>query len=267
MDQRPNIECQKQKAMNRVVPFEKNFKTVGRLSKTSSIILYISAFVSIAILLISSLEIEIEWLNGLLNPALAVMSVLYFIIDILQRFLFHNGETHRKNDLMDNALGTRLTEEKSEGYFTNDNLEDGLFKLGVDTFENSFYTKSISGSMIKRQLIISIIIVMLFVLVITLVPNSIIIQVLLLALPYAIISDTIRLWILHVDTKKVFEDFKLVFTSVEASHKDYLLINCIVSYEKSLSWAAIKLDSKKFHSHNDRLAEKWKTIKIEHNIA
>lgn len=253
--------------MNRVVPFEKNFKTVGRLSKTSSIILYISACVSIAILLISSLKIDIERLSSLLNPTLAVMSVLYFIIDILQRFLFHNGETHRKNDLMDNALGTHLTEEKSEGYFTNDNLKEGLFKLGVDTFENSFYTKSISGVMIKRQLIISIIIVMLFVLVITLVPNSIIIQVLLLALHYAIISDTIRLWILHVDTKRVFEDFKLVFSSVEAAHKDYLLINCIVSYEKSLSWAAIKLDSKKFHSLNNILAEKWKTIKIEHNIA
>lgn len=254
--------------MKRIVPFSLNYVVLKRINAVESVALYLSAIIALVILLNdkSLLFTDKEYWSVLLNSLLSFSAVLYFILDILINYLFQLTEVHRKNDLLDNSFDTFLSDKKSEGYYSNESIEKGIYKLGVNCFENSFFSKNVSSAMIPVMLIKSIFILLLFVVLALFTDHKTLSSLMQVALPLTILQQTIRLITYHFRVKAVYEHFKLIFTSVDSKIRDSYLITNVINYETTLAWAGILLDSKKFDALNVPLTKEWEEIKINHKI-
>lgn len=255
--------------MTKVVPYKKDFDLVSLVEKISNAILWSSVVISIATIIISYSEIQkstAENLTSILNAVNCVFAVSYFLSDIISNYLFQLAEAKRRDDFFDNSLNTNLSEENSNKYFTNDNTNAGIKKLGVNCFENSFFTKSIATKMLMPMIIKSIIVFFLF-LILAITNNHLFTAALQIALPYTIIQQTIRLSVFHSRVESICKGFQRIFSTNNKKTIEQAIIHNVTSYEATLSWACIKLDSKLFNKMNDELSEKWNKIKTKCNIA
>lgn len=254
--------------MSRIVPHEINYKTINKISGIASLVLYASATIALMLLFIDKTNFVTskEIHNKNLNSGLAILAILYFVIDIIQNYLFQQAELNRKNDLIDNSFETKLSDENSQGYFSNDNFPTGIYKLGVNVFENSFFTKSISQKMIAPGIIKSVLILVLFLLVIFYTDQSTLTALIQIALPFTIVQQTIRLIFFYHYIKKVVDTYKYIFANVAKNKRSPLIIDNVINYEKTLSWGGIQLDSKLFNKHNPKLTIDWEALKNKYSL-
>jgi hypothetical protein len=64
----------------------------------------------------------------------------------------------------------------------------------------------------------------------------------------------------------VFLNFKKIFSSTKKLKREFLIIDNVISYEKSLSYSSIPLDSTLFNEMNDELSIEWNEMKKNHKI-
>lgn len=254
--------------MTRIVPHEINYKTIKKVGGFASFLLYASALISVIVLVIDKTDLvkSKELFNKNLNSILAILAILYFLLDLVQNYLFQQAELNRKNDFVDNSFQTKLADENSQGYFSNDSFPAGIYKLGVNGFENSFFTKAVSCKMIIPSIIKSVIIFILFLLVVFFTDQTILVAVVQIALPFTIIQQTTRLIFFHHQVKNIVDNYKHIFHNVNETNKSALIINNVINYEKTLSWGSVQLDSKLFNKHNPQLTLDWEALKIKYNI-
>ncbi|WP_337967535.1 hypothetical protein [uncultured Flavobacterium sp.] len=253
--------------MKKKVPHDKIYKIVNKLSSGLSWILIISTFISVLLIIINNFRSTINPnISTTLSKVLAFFAVTYFIIEIIQNHIYHRAELQRKNDFVDNSLSTKLADANSQGYFTNEEINNGIYKLGVNCFENSFFTKSITSKMLTKQLTYTIVIWLVIWLVILSAPNGIVVEVLLLTLPLSVLNETNKLYRLNRNVEFVFLNFKKIFSSTKKLKREFLIIDNVISYEKSLSYSSIPLDSCLFSKMNDELSIEWNEMKKNHKI-
>lgn len=253
--------------IKKVVPFSVNFETLRKINIAGSFILYSSAGLTLLIVLDNHYEFtQSEKVKETLNYILSFLSITYFFQDLLQNYLFQLAEVHRRNDLLDNSLETTLTDKNSVGYFSNDNLDSGVYKLGVNSFENSFFTKSITASMLAPMIAKSILIILLFIFLVLFTDQETLSILMQVALPLTILQQSIRLVTLHLRVKSIYNQFKLIFSSVNSSKQDSYLITNVINYESTLAWGGILLDSKIYDEKNEILSQEWETIKTKHKV-
>lgn len=253
--------------MTKVVPFKANYDRIKSIGKIANFILYLSCIISLAILIITKIKFSSkESIQDFLNSILACLSVLYFIADIVQNYFLQSAEFSRKDDFIDNSFKTKLSVKNSSGYFSNDNIGDGIIKFGVNCFENSFFTMKTSNKMLVRESIKSTIVFSLFILIASLGEKELFITLLQMVLPLSIIQQTFKLYILNQRVEKVFSTFKQIFSSVHETKRNSLIVDNVLHYEKILSWASIPLDSKIFNKLNPELTIEWERIKSEHDL-
>ncbi|MEI2824279.1 MAG: hypothetical protein V9F02_12760 [Chitinophagaceae bacterium] len=255
--------------MTKVVPYKKDFDLVSKVEKISNIILWSSVTFSIVTIIISYSEIQqstAENLTSILNAVNCFLAVAYFLSDIISNYLFQLAEAKRRDDFFDNSLNTNLSEENSNKYFTNDDTNTGIRKLGVNCFENSFFTKSIATKMLLPMIIKSIVVFILF-LILAISNNHLFTAALQIALPYTIIQQTIRLFVFRNRVENVCKGFQRIFSTNNKKTIEQAIIHNVTSYETTLAWGCIKLDSNLFNQMNDELSEKWNKIKAKYNIS
>jgi hypothetical protein len=254
--------------MPRSVPFQLDFKTVEKVANFNGTMLIISMVLSILSLLYD------QGIVGVPSPKtqiaftsfICAVSVLYFIIDIVINYSFQLAETKRRYDLIDNSFNTNFADERSEGYFTNDNIVAGIYKLGINCFENSLFTFRVAQKMVPGKFIKAMVVVMLFLVIALTGNNKWLTSVLQLALPLTVLQQAIRVLYFKMYIHNIYEDFKRIFSITNTDIRDSLLIKNVIAYETTLAWATIKLDSKIFNSLNDKVSQDWDNLKIKLNI-
>jgi hypothetical protein len=254
--------------MNKVVPHSTNYKTNWKVGGFASFLLYTAALISIVALINDKADLfeSKELINKNLNSTLAILAILYFLLDLVHNYLFHQAELNRKNDFVDNSFQTKLADENSQGYFSNDSFPSGIYKLGVNGFENSFFTKAVSSKMIIPSVIKSLVILILILLVVFFTDQTVLVAVVQIALPFIIFQQTIRLILFHSQIKNIVDNYKHIFDAVNTANRDALIVSNVINYEKSLSWSGIQLDSKLFDKLNPKLTHDWEALKVKYNI-
>lgn len=255
--------------MTKKVPYKKDYDLVSQVESISHLILLsaiVIAGITIGIEYCGLEKAEVEYYQNHLTTINCFFSVGYFITDIFSNYLFGTAESHRREDFNDNSLNTNFSEENSAEYFTNDNLEPGVLKLGVNCFENSFFTKAVLTKMLKRMVIQSTGIFLLYVALALFTTNHILTIALQLVLPFTYIQQTLRLFILRNRIKAVFKRFQTIFSLANKKSMPQAIIHNVVSYETSLAWASIKTNSDIFEKLNDELSVKWIELKRKYNI-
>lgn len=251
----------------RIVPFKVNFELIRKIDRILNGILYCAVILGVVLLILSKyLDKAPEHYSDQINYALGTLAIFFFIGDLVKKFLLQLAEQRRRRDFIDNSLHTNLADYRSEGYYSNEELDAGVYKMGVNCFENSFFSMSISSKMILKSVITCLLIIALFVMLVMVTDKITVATFLQFALPYSLMQQTIILIIYYFQVSSIFNYFKLLFSSAQENKKELLIIHNVINYESTIAWAGVILDDKLFHRYNGALSGRWEAIKLEHHI-
>lgn len=251
----------------RFVPFKVSFDSIKKIDNYLNRLLYFTILLGVIVLILNKIDKEInDPYEENINYIIGVLSLFYFLGDLIKKFLFQLAEQKRRKDFIDNSLDTNLSDFRSQGYYSNDAVDPGVYKMGVNCFENSFFSMNISGKMIQSLVVQSLLIIAIFCLLVMSTDKVTVATFLQFALPYTIFQQTVIVVIYHFQITSIFNYFKLVFSSAQDHKKDLLIIHNVINYESTLSWAGVVLSDHLFKQHNDDLSTKWEQIKQDHHI-
>lgn len=257
--------------MTRLVPFETKYDQVRNLDKGGFWLL-----IATAILIASIWALE-KFFNAETNSkctnakeiakVVSYVTMLgYLIISLISKILFHVAEKQKRNDLIDNSFGTKYSDENTEGYYNNNEIEDGLAKFALNAYESSFHTEHTLKKMVNKDLIILVLVSIPFFLSIFSKGGSDIVRLLFeISIPITLLSQFVVLLIYYFNVITINERFKIEFTNIQTSNlsaNDFpKVLIPVMEYFAIKSWANTNLDSKIFKRHNSKISDNWKRRK------
>ncbi|MBI3519042.1 MAG: hypothetical protein HY062_06755 [Bacteroidetes bacterium] len=261
--------------MTRFVPHQSSFDFAKKLDKFQAIALIIStvfAILHVVLSNISSKEIpNIKCYDDIANGFSTFFSIVFITLDIIVNYKFYKAEIERRKDLIDHAFDKNYTGGKSTGYFNAQGVPIGVYKLAVQSFENSLYTSEVAKRMTLRKWIVAIIITAIFVLSACIGDKFFVNTVLQLGATGVFILQAIKLQLFSSKMNDIHSDFKKLFTDLkdgsDKTLKEGEMILYVLNYETTLSWASILTDSKIFDELNIQiLPTKWGEMKRDYRI-
>lgn len=247
--------------MNKKVPHKINYDTTNLISNIQYYLIIFGTLLSL-----STMFNFQDRVKNTVETIICIVSIIYFISEIIFNNFFIKAEQNRINDLIDNSLNSKLADENSENYYTNEEIKQSVYKLGVNGFENVFFTKNISREMIKKQLPLFIIFLFIYLISIFFVEKKILVIVFQLLLPLYVIKDFVQLNMFKAKVETVYDCYKKIYTSTKRSDQGPIIINNVISYEKLISSYSIQLDSKIFNKMNPKLSKEWEGLKIRYKL-
>ncbi|MBP6236796.1 MAG: hypothetical protein KA536_11660 [Saprospiraceae bacterium] len=257
--------------MTRLVPFETKYDQIRNLEKGAFFLLVVTAISIVSIWTFEKyFDVNINSKYSNIKEILKVLSYVtmigYLIINLIAKILIHTAEKRKRNDLIDNSFGTQYSDENTEGYYNNNDVENGLKKLAMNSYESSLHTENTLKMMVNKDLVILVIISIPFFLSIFSKGGSDIVRLLFeISIPITLLSQFIVLLVYYFNVISINERFKIEFTNIgnsDLKEKDIpKLLIPVMEYYSIKSWANTNLDSKIFKKYNDQISENWKKRK------
>ncbi|MGL6107712.1 hypothetical protein [Romboutsia sp.] len=206
------------------------------------------------------------------NSIFTIASLIVLIyLGVQSDYYRSNAEKKRRSDLFDNSFGTKYNHDKSKGYYSNDEIPNGMYKVATNVFQNCFWSLEISTKMKEKEKIKNLVVGIVIALfaVFGFLNNMISIPVLQLFLSQEFLVKYINLDRYNRELEDIFKELKDLFSrnlndSIESEQAR--LLNVIIRYECNILNWKIDLDSKIFNSEDARLEQEWSKMKNTYNI-
>jgi hypothetical protein len=205
------------------------------------------------------------------SVTIGIVSLLYIVLNTWSQIIFYKYTAEKRKDLIDNGLGSNILSFKSQGYFSNDSLQPGIYKLAVNTYENCFFSYHTSREMRTRNVIQSILLVALFVVSAFLGQNEILLLMVKIPIISIIIIGTFRLNSFVNSTSSICNSFADFFNilagrkTLSGSQNAVALKNAM-DYEALIAWSTIHMNKKIFDRKNEELSQQWTELKRSKQI-
>jgi hypothetical protein len=207
-----------------------------------------------------------ETLIKILNTLTIILAIGYFLSDIVTNYIFQSAEDMRRKDLIDHSVSTQLADQNSIDYFTNNEIAPGIYKLGVNIFESSFFSKSIAEKMVWPAFRKVLLIILVFTVATLWADNEGMTTILQMALPYTIIQQFIRLLYYKHRLSGIYDTFVTIFQTPKNGRQSNLLLHNAMTYDSTHAWASIKLSQRLYDKWNPDLTAEWAALKQRLNI-
>ncbi|NKQ38336.1 MAG: hypothetical protein HF967_02455 [Methanosarcinales archaeon] len=252
------------------IPFRNAFDYAKLYDKYANYVLWISTLLIIIAFLLKVFYPNLSYISNIINKVNCLFIVAYAVLNFITDYIFYKASYHKRLDFIDNSFNTSYSEENSSEYYSNDDIENGIYKLAVNSFENSLFTYIISKKMLIKIWIKNTLIALIFLVLAIFGYENTFVLLLQLALPILLLSKAIKLTIFVNRVNQVYENYRKLFQNIKSNRDNEfaspeILIN-VIEYEATLSWGSILLDSKIYNSMNDELSKAWEEIKIKYEI-
>ena len=252
------------------IPFRNTFDYAKLYDKYANYVLWISTLLIIIAFLLKVFYPNLSYISNIINKVNCLFIVAYAVLNFITDYIFYKASYHKRLDFIDNSFNTSYSEENSSEYYSNDDIENGIYKLAVNSFENSLFTYIISKKMLIKIWIKNTLIALIFLVLAIFGYENAFVLLLQLALPILLLSKAIKLTIFVNRVNQVYENYRKLFQNIKSNRDNEfaspeILIN-VIEYEAILSWGSILLDSKIYNSINDELSKNWEEIKIKYEI-
>lgn len=254
--------------MSKYVPFQTSYDRVKRTEKYAFLFLTMSA-----------LSIFVLWATPLLNknhqaaqiiaPYIShiktisyVFMVGYITLEILGRILFREAERMKLEDLIDNSFETNYSDERSLNYYNNEEIPSGIKKLAVNTYESSFHTESTLQGMILNLALKLLFFSVPFVFSIFDSNGENIVRLLFeISIPTLLLNKLITTLFYFLRIREINNRFKIELINIKTKElgvSDFSrLLNPVMDYYNTKSWANVHLSDKIFQKNNEMVSKKW----------
>jgi hypothetical protein len=252
------------------VPFKNTFDNAKAYAKYADWILYLSTGLIIIAFLLEKINPDLSKVSSLINKINCLFIVSYAVLDFITDYIFYRASYHKRLDFIDNSFNTSYSEDNSSEYYSNDDIENGIYKLAVNSFENSLFTYNICKKMLINIWIKNSIIALIFLTLGIFGYENTFVLLLQLTLPILLLSKAFKLTLFVNRINQVYENYRKLFQNIKDKSgvkfaNPEILIN-VIEYEATLSWGGILLDSKIYNSLNGKLSKDWENIKIKYGI-
>ncbi len=241
---------------------DKYFNPLRYAEVASDVAFYAAAVLSIVILVVE--KPQYPALNDVAQILFVIAVVVGFAIGIAIRLYWRpRAEDHRRIELISNASKVALIVERTEGYYNNEQ-SDPTRRLGLNTFENSHFSRAIALEMLKAERVKVTIYALIFLVAVLnrkteLAVAAVAAQAIL---SEQILSHWLRLEWCRARFNNTYNDLYKLFQSDPNKSVLYARVLEIFSYyETTKANAGISLSSRIFHQKNAELSAEWETIK------
>jgi hypothetical protein len=257
----------------KVIPHQESIDRSKLAAKIGKYSLYTSSLFVLFGLIAQVWLPNVLWLKEAITCCLAFSSVGYLVMSTAANIFFYRYTVEKRKDLLDNSFGTTYHPKKSQNYFSNDMLPHGIYKLGVNSFENAFFTTRVTTLMKQRMLLPVILVVSIF-LISAVVGEQTAIQW-LIKIPLAgnVIVNYSKIFFINSQAGKVVDEFISFFNCLDGRSElsdleKASIIKLVLDYETSIAWGSYHNDEPLFLSINQKTTEDWtlqkEGLKIKH---
>lgn len=231
--------------------------------KVSDAAFYLAAALSIIVLLID--KVSQPKLYGAAQATFAVTVVVFFIAGIVIRTYFASrAHSSRFADFVSNAFSVPLIPSPSEGYY-NTPAGDPFMRMGASVLENTLFTKSILGRMLRfeRARICLYVLAWLWAAVYRATDLELLAVAAQVLFSEQLLSRWVRMEWLRARVERLYDDlFALIQSSSDTRSKEFRarVIEALIRYETSKAQAALSLSSRIFNKLNPELSTRWQSV-------
>ena len=203
-------------------------------------------------------EVIPQWIIALLC---FIYILLGFIDDL---FLLNKAEKERRKTLVSDAYKKNLSDKKTKKYYNN-SVSPSVKKLGVDSFESSYYTRENLEIMIKTSSIkVLITLIAFFIFIFTCDNKKLIILLFETLFSTDILYKYIKMIYYKIEVNNIYDTFFHMFVSNKYTDSNEAELICnVMDYECIKNYCHIQLSEKNFKKINNTQIDKWKEIKKE----
>lgn len=251
-----------------------DYERVAQIGWWKNIVLISSTLLTLALTLdekykLSTIHESLKDYVTLVVGLNSIFVVLYIWFDIRENAVFSQAERGRTLQYVDNSFDTNFAGKKVDGYFTQEKLNPGFYKACVNCFENTFHTSSIAKEMLVGAYAKAIIVLLVLMFSATVGEKGIVRYLTEAILPLAVFQSALKLSSFVSRLEQLKETFATFFTSIKDSSfhdREPEALKNVVTYETTLAWASIPLDSKIFFKMREQLAADWEELKKQYHI-
>ncbi|MBV6678930.1 hypothetical protein [Bacillus thuringiensis] len=242
------------------------YKPANTFNFISNILLILTVLVSF--ILLFNLNTTFKAISTVL---LVVLTILYAIFTNLTNFfLLPKAEEKRRTHQISKAFNIRLDDEETNLYYNN-NLNKPIERLGAMTLENTLFSKTISGKMIKKSLFLILFYLVLWIgcMLIRQVTLEMVLWVSQTMFTTVLIVNFLKLVIYHNKCERIYEEIRLCFLNrndLEEENFNAFVMNGFSKYECLKAQCGIMFPRTVFDEFNPILSEKWNRIKTDLHI-
>lgn len=258
--------------INRFLPYEADYELLSKCRTWETRGLWGLGICSVLLPVFSHYSnipvLSVLW--NIFNPLYFIIIIAYYILNVYtETFLYPATARKRRKGFIDNSLGSKFLEKSVKGYYTNDSLETGPYKMIVNCGENCYFTMNIAKKMIPQILIKNVLCAMLFIFFAYLgvKDNLVAIPVLQILLSSLFMTELVHHINFIAKLNQLFERFKEEF-SKEPNGDDVLqkAVLLFLDYETTLAYNKAPLSDSVYNQLNQKLSEEWEEIKQRYEI-
>ncbi|MDJ1473375.1 hypothetical protein [Xanthocytophaga flava] len=253
-----------------------DYDIVGDINYWKDIILYVSTFITFSLTIEEKFKIteikayaQYSDIKDVLIAINVLLAILYVVMELTANYIFTNAENNRRLQYLDNSFETNFAGKRVDGYFTQDKLKPGFYKLAVNAFENAFHTYSIARLMQPKIYIKALFVFIFFAFSAAVGEKEMARSLVEAILPLALIQDAIKLAVFVSRLKVILDNYKTFFTNLKRlsfEDQEPEVLKNVIFYETTLSWASLPLESDIFIKNQQHLAQEWEMLKKEYAI-
>lgn len=241
------------------------FKNVQITELLLELLFYVNASLSCLILLINQNLYQILFDIALSAFSISVVIMLSLNL-LLKLYLIPRAESKRREDFFAHAYDIKISYEKTSGYYNNA-AKEPIQKIALQTLENCFFSKNVSGKMLfaERTKFVIYIVLWLFLVHFRQTDLAWIVVATQAIFSEQILSKWLRLEWFYRQCDSTFNRLYRVLQSKQlATQRNSQILEITLSYETAKANASITLSSNYFDKLNKPLSTEWG--KIEQNL-
>ena len=263
----------KKTELNRFLPYEADYSLLSKCRIWETRGLWLIGIFYVVLPVVGSFLAStlVNTIYNILNLLYFLIIIAYYVLDVYtETFLYPATARKRRKGFIDNSLGSKFLEKKVEGYYTNDNLNYGPYKMLINCSENCFFTLNIAKGMVPRIVIKNAFFSIGFLVIAYcgIKDNLVAIPILQILLSTLFITELIHHLNFIAKLEQLFERFKETFTKkmdVNQTLQEAVLL--FLDYETTLAYNKAPLSDSVYEKLNEKLSKEWEEIKTRYEIS
>lgn len=187
---------------------------------------------------------------------------------VTEVFICPNAAIKRRMGYIDNSIGSKLLDKPLTGYFSNDSIPFGSYKLAVNCYENCFFSYNIAKAMTLRIVIKNSVFFFFFLgcAYFGFQSNIVATPIIQIFISTLFLDELIHHLNFRTKLKKILDSFQQLFMQ-KLKHDDLgIPIFFALDYETVLAYNKSPLSDKIYKKLDPQLSQEWEELKIRYGI-
>ena len=251
-------------------PLRESFKLAKKIDSVAFKILILSAILTLLNFIFNRYVVSLKEWAEILSNANTVIIVIFALLKFAVSYIIFHTSFDKRSDFVDNSFGTNFSSSKSNKYYNNDSIENGILRMGANSFESCYFTYNLAIKDLKEKWIINLIVAVIIISLAVQGFNNVLAMLLQLTLPIYLISDAVNHSVFCLRVKNILDSFCRLYNDLKeeeiTTKKEPEIILTVLNYETTLSTFNLLISESLYTKYNPHLSEQWEKLQEQYKL-